>query len=40
MKKQVILLILVLSAGLLSSCGIFNGGCKCPKVSYRSHPGK
>jgi len=40
MKKQIIVAILILSAGLMSGCAIFNGGCKCPKVSYRSHPGK
>jgi len=38
MKRRLIVLVLLLSAGILSGCGIFGGGCKCPKVSYKSYP--
>lgn len=29
------LLLIVCSVG---GCGIFGGGCKCPKVSYNAYP--
>ena len=38
MKKAVYKLAIVVLIGLVSGCGIFNSGCKCPKVSYNSYP--
>ncbi len=38
MKRRINVLILLSFVGLLSGCAVFNGGCKCPKVSYRSYP--
>jgi uncharacterized lipoprotein len=40
MKRMVSGLCLVLFVAMLSGCSIFNGGCKCPKVSYSSYPNK
>jgi len=34
MKKNSLILILLLLMATLSSCGIFKRGCHCPKVSY------
>lgn len=38
MKRLVVRLFLVLVIGTVSSCGIFKGGCHCPKVSYNAYP--
>lgn len=40
MKTRIILLAMLLSISVISGCGIFGGGCKCPKVSYQSYPHK
>ena len=41
MKMKTTLLLLFLCAGsLITGCGIFNSGCKCPKVSYQTYPRK
>lgn len=38
MNARILLSVLVLTACLMSGCGIFGSGCKCPKVSYKSYP--
>lgn len=38
MKKQISLLVLLLSVAVISGCAVFGGGCKCPKVSYSTIP--
>ena len=40
MKIKLSLVLLMLSASIMSGCGIFNSGCKCPKVSYNAYPTK
>jgi len=38
MKRLIVNIFLFLTVCLASSCGIFKGGCKCPKVSYNAYP--
>lgn len=40
MKIKVSVLIILLCGIALGGCGIFNSGCKCPKVSYNTYPKK
>jgi len=38
MKRKFSVLVLLFLVSLFTGCAVFNGGCKCPKVSYRAYP--
>jgi len=38
MKRRTSVLVLLFLVAMSSGCAIFNGGCKCPPVSYRAYP--
>lgn len=40
MRRKLSFVVLIVSVCYLSGCGIFNSGCKCPKVSYQAYPTK